>query len=257
VTLPSERRKHGDLSVFTLEDARPSDAEWSAPPLVQAVKFGDVRVARLAFGPGKRGASHEDRRLIGLVASEFGGVFRMASLVSEARRLAATDALTGLMNRRAFVEAMDRERSRSERHMFPLSVLILDVDFFKKVNDTRGHDAGDIVLKGVAAVLAKMARKSDYVARWGGEEFVVALSQTGRGGRASRRRAGAPGGGRVDARHLGGRDDQGHRVDWPLERGHAQVARRRDARARQQSALRSEGARAKSRRDGLSAGVRF
>jgi two-component system cell cycle response regulator len=182
VAIPSERRKQGDISLFALEDDRPSDAEWSAPPLVHAVKFGDARVARLAFGPGRRGASHEDRRLITLVGGELGGVFRMAALVAEARRLAATDALTGLMNRRAFVEAMDRERSRSERHMFPLSVLILDVDFFKKVNDTKGHDAGDIVLKGVAAALAKMARKSDFVARWGGEEFVLALSQTAEAG---------------------------------------------------------------------------
>jgi two-component system cell cycle response regulator len=177
-----ERRSQGDSSVFVLEDTRPTDVEWSAPPLVQSIKFGDAVMGRIAFGPGRRGASHEDRRLIGLVATELGGVLRMASLVAEARRLAATDALTGLMNRRAFVEAMDRERSRSERHMFPLSVLILDVDFFKKVNDTKGHDAGDAVLKGVAAVLKKMARKSDFVARWGGEEFVVALSQTAEAG---------------------------------------------------------------------------
>lgn len=182
VPLETERRKAGDVSVFVLEDTRPSEAEWSAPPIVESVKFGDAIVGRLAFGPGRRGASNEEKRLLGLVASEMGGVLRMASLVAEARRLAATDALTGLMNRRAFVEAMDRERSRSERHMFPLSVAILDVDFFKKVNDTKGHDAGDVVLKGVAKVLAKMARKSDFVARWGGEEFVVALSQTAEAG---------------------------------------------------------------------------
>jgi diguanylate cyclase (GGDEF)-like protein len=55
---------------------------------------------------------------------------------------------------------------------------LLDIDHFKRVNDTRGHDAGDAVLQGVARVIAKIARKTDYVARWGGEEFVVALVQT-------------------------------------------------------------------------------
>jgi two-component system cell cycle response regulator len=136
----------------------------------------------VALGPSPRGASTEDRRLVGLVAQELGGALRIASLVSEARRLAATDALTGLMNRRAFLEAMDREKSRAERHTLPVSLLMLDVDHFKKVNDTYGHDAGDAVLRGIAAVLRKIARKSDFVARWGGEEFIVALAQTAEAG---------------------------------------------------------------------------
>ena len=106
----------------------------------------------------------------------------MAALIAEARRLAATDSLTGLMNRRAFMEAMDRERSRAVRHTLPLSLLMLDVDHFKRVNDTHGHDAGDAVLRGIAVVLKKIARKSDFVSRWGGEEFVVALAQTAEAG---------------------------------------------------------------------------
>jgi diguanylate cyclase (GGDEF)-like protein len=59
---------------------------------------------------------------------------------------------------------------------------MLDVDHFKKVNDTYGHDAGDAVLRGIAVVLKKIARKSDFVSRWGGEEFIVALAQTADGG---------------------------------------------------------------------------
>jgi diguanylate cyclase (GGDEF)-like protein len=90
--------------------------------------------------------------------------------------------LTGLLNRRAFLDAIDRERARSDRHAFPLSVLLLDVDHFKRVNDGRGHAAGDAVLRGVARVLEAVARRSDFVARWGGEEFVVALPQTGEAG---------------------------------------------------------------------------
>jgi diguanylate cyclase (GGDEF)-like protein len=106
----------------------------------------------------------------------------MAALVAEARRLASTDTLTGLLNRRAFMERIDKARAVSDKQLFPLSVLLLDVDHFKKVNDTLGHDAGDAVLQGVARVLSGMARKSDFVARWGGEEFVVALTSTAEAG---------------------------------------------------------------------------
>lgn len=106
----------------------------------------------------------------------------MASLVAEARRLASTDTLTGLLNRRAFIERIDKARAASSSWMFPMSMLLLDVDHFKKVNDTLGHDAGDAVLQGVARVLSGMARRSDFVARWGGEEFVVALAQTAEAG---------------------------------------------------------------------------
>jgi two-component system cell cycle response regulator len=90
--------------------------------------------------------------------------------------------LTGLLNRRAFLDAIERERARSDRHAFPLSLLLVDVDNFKRINDGRGHATGDAVLRGVARVLTSVARKSDFVARWGGEEFVVALPQTSEAG---------------------------------------------------------------------------
>ena len=177
-----ERRKAADSLVFAVEDNRALGGESAAAPLVAKVRFGEVPVATLALAPSRRGASHEDRRLLAIVAAELGGPLRMVSLVYEARRLAATDTLTGLMNRRAFLEAIRKDRARAEKNVFPWSLLLLDVDFFKKVNDTYGHDAGDIVLQGVAAVLARMARRSDCVSRWGGEEFVLALVQTAEGG---------------------------------------------------------------------------
>jgi two-component system cell cycle response regulator len=167
-----------DVGVSAIEDDRALTGASHTPPLVHAIKFGNMVLGSIALGPNPRGASSEDRKLVELLSTELGGPLRMAALISEARRLAATDALTGLMNRRAFMEAMDRERSRAVRHTLPLSLLMLDVDHFKKVNDTYGHDAGDAVLRGIAAVLRKIARKSDFVSRWGGEEFVVALAQT-------------------------------------------------------------------------------
>jgi diguanylate cyclase (GGDEF)-like protein len=126
--------------------------------------------------------SRDEKRTVALVAGELGGPLQMCGLVEDAQRLAAMDGLTELLNRRAFLEYIARERARSDRHAFPLSLLLLDVDHFKAVNDTRGHAAGDAVLKGVARVLTGAARASDVIARWGGEEFVVGLTQTGESG---------------------------------------------------------------------------
>jgi two-component system, cell cycle response regulator len=151
-------------------------------PRTSSIILGGAEVGIIALAPTTRGMSRDDQRLLSLVAAELGGPLQMAALYDDARRLATTDMLTGLLNRRAFLDAIERERARSDRHAFPLSLLLLDVDHFKAVNDGRGHDAGDAVLRGIARVLEGVARKSDFVSRWGGEEFVVALPQTGEAG---------------------------------------------------------------------------
>jgi two-component system, cell cycle response regulator len=179
---PPERRRPAEADAVILADKRSVEAEWSTPPILLPVRFGTTSIGQIAISPSRRGASHDDRRFIALLSNELGGPLRMASLVAEARRLASTDTLTGLLNRRAFVERIEKARALSDTKLFPMSMLLLDVDHFKKVNDTLGHDAGDAVLQGVARVLSSMARKSDFVARWGGEEFVVALAQTAEAG---------------------------------------------------------------------------
>ena len=179
---PLERRRPAEADAVIIADKRSVEAEWSTPPILLPVRFGTTSIGRIAISPSRRGASHDDRRFIALLSNELGGPLRMASLVAEARRLASTDTLTGLLNRRAFVERIEKARAASDSRLFPMSMLLLDVDHFKKVNDTLGHDAGDAVLQGVARVLSSIARKSDFVARWGGEEFVVALAQTAEAG---------------------------------------------------------------------------
>ncbi len=174
VQAPPERRQKKADTLHMLADDRAVESEWSSAPIVEEVHFGRSLLATIALGPGRRGASIDDRSFLSLLARELGGPVQMIALVAAARRLANTDSLTGLLNRRAFVEAVVAGRAR----MTPLSLLLLDIDHFKKVNDTRGHDAGDAVLRGVAKVLGAMGRRSDLVARWGGEEFVVALAQT-------------------------------------------------------------------------------
>ena len=89
--------------------------------------------------------------------------------------LAQTDFLTKLLNRRAFMELANREVAKSIRHKQPLSLMLFDIDHFKRINDRYGHGAGDRVLTEVAKVVSQTCRKSDLICRWGGEEFVVLL----------------------------------------------------------------------------------
>ncbi len=95
--------------------------------------------------------------------------------MSALRRLAETDALSGLLNRRGFGLLADETFNLCRRHERPLTVLLLDIDFFKKVNDTYGHAAGDVVLQAVGNALKASLRSSDTIARFGGEEFVVLM----------------------------------------------------------------------------------
>jgi len=92
--------------------------------------------------------------------------------------LATIDELTGAYNRRAFNNLLQQAMSRAKRNEEPLSLLMLDIDYFKRINDENGHDVGDQVLVGVVAVIQDSIRQEDLVARWGGEEFTILLPQT-------------------------------------------------------------------------------
>lgn len=100
----------------------------------------------------------------------------------ELRRFADTDPLTALRNRRSFHLAFDAEVARALRHDQPLSVLLIDLDHFKQVNDTHGHDAGDAVLRAFARLCRDTMREQDVVARLGGEEFAILLSNSNAAG---------------------------------------------------------------------------
>jgi len=104
---------------------------------------------------------------------------KMQRLLREVYNLSVEDVLTGLGNRRHFNNVLLQEWQRSARQQLPLGFMILDIDYFKKVNDTYGHVSGDAVLKAVAEIIKNsVSRSTDHVARWGGEEFAVILYET-------------------------------------------------------------------------------
>jgi len=165
------------ISCVRDEDAIESIGEISEiPPIVVDVPFGGATVARIALASTDPGPDAE--ALAMLVARELGGAIRLAIVVEESQRLATTDSLTGLLNRRAFLEAANTELIRSDRTSTSTSALLIDVDHFKQINDRLGHAAGDVVLAAMGELLRKQARPYDIVARWGGEEFVVVLPNT-------------------------------------------------------------------------------
>jgi two-component system cell cycle response regulator len=163
--------------MMVIEDDDAIADEEGPPAIVEPIHFGEHLIGHFALAP--RAATHpNDPLLVKTIALELGGALRMATLVEESRWLATTDTLTGLLNRRAFVDWGAREVRRSSRYGDPLSAILLDVDHFKQINDKRGHATGDVVLAEVAKLLVSALRSCDVVARWGGEEFVVALPST-------------------------------------------------------------------------------
>ncbi len=120
----------------------------------------------------------EDMDLLVSVSEHVAAALENARLYTEVKQLAITDGLTGLYNHRHFRERLKDETTRASRYSRPLSVVMMDIDSFKRYNDAHGHPMGDMLLRTLADILKKGIRTSDMVARYGGEEFVVILSET-------------------------------------------------------------------------------
>ncbi len=116
--------------------------------------------------------------LLSLVGNHVSHIIDKIKLFQETRRLSITDGLTGLYNSRHFYENLDLEIARTKRYGNSFSLILIDIDDFKKLNDTYGHQAGDEVLRGLAHILRSVSRETDIVARFGGEEFIMILPNT-------------------------------------------------------------------------------
>jgi diguanylate cyclase (GGDEF)-like protein len=154
---------------------RPGGGHWGA--------LGVFDVKPLSLAPDDIDALAAFARDVAVeIDQQFGGPREAAAAASDIderfealEQLAATDPLTGLANRRGCEKSIAGEISRAERERKPLSCIMLDIDRFKQVNDTMGHQAGDQVLREISAMLRQSVRAYDIVARWGGEEFLVIL----------------------------------------------------------------------------------
>lgn len=104
-----------------------------------------------------------------------GQLIEIGLLQSKLREQAIRDSLTRLFNRRYLEETLDRELSRAAREKYPVCIIMIDLDHFKRVNDTYGHEAGDLVLKAISDALSEQSRRGDFACRYGGEEFVVVM----------------------------------------------------------------------------------
>ncbi len=170
------------INEFALEEYELSDTQADvreAPTVMERMRGRDQRGHPLDLEVGISMAKSGDE------------IFYSASLINirhhlaqheELSKLAHTDPLTGLMNRRQFRLLADQEFSRAERTHHQLFVMMLDIDHFKRVNDTHGHDVGDQALIAIAEVLNIGIRSMDILARWGGEEFLVLLPETNMAG---------------------------------------------------------------------------
>ena len=140
--------------------------------------IGDLGVFQAA-SPEPNAFDEDDGRLLGILLGHASvGVTRLR-LQHELIRQARHDALTGVFNRHYFNELIAQEVIRSSRYNHPIGLLMIDVDRFKEINDRYGHQTGDLVLREIATVLRATVRKSDMIVRYGGDEFLVVLTETG------------------------------------------------------------------------------
>jgi diguanylate cyclase (GGDEF)-like protein len=139
----------------------------------------DRPLGTLVLGSRRRGAFGEAvRGTLEVLASHMAVSLEGARMLTRLEELATTDGLTGLLNKRAMLESAEQKIAAARRHGRPIAVLVTDIDHFKRVNDTYGHDVGDIIIKGLGSILSRAKRTTDAVARFGGEEFVLICDET-------------------------------------------------------------------------------
>lgn len=157
----------------------PMKSFLGVPLRIRGKNLGNLYVTEKTNG---QPFSEEDEALLVMIGRDASIALDNARLYEETRRLANTDSLSGLYNRRYFEEQLRKELDRSERYRRSFSLMILDINHFKQINDTHGHLAGDRALKIVAENLTKSIRAADVAARIGGDEFAVLLPETDQAG---------------------------------------------------------------------------
>jgi two-component system cell cycle response regulator len=171
------------VSEFPLNERREdSDEPASEGPLRPAIhvviRSGELVKGLVVLFSGSGSESLGEKGLTEALLRQCFTVMENAWLYRQIIRMSTTDGLTGLTNVRAFREALKREHSRSVRHRLRYSIVMMDIDHFKKINDVYGHPVGDAVLRELAVIIKDSFRTTDFPARYGGEEFIVMLPET-------------------------------------------------------------------------------
>jgi len=130
------------------------------------------------FWTNEGGFNEADRKILEVLALQASVSLENARMYEKMEKMAVTDGLTRLYNHRYFRDWLEAEIQRTKRIPIKISLILIDIDHFKNVNDTYGHPVGDIVLKKMALILKESIRGSDLAARYGGEEFVLILLDT-------------------------------------------------------------------------------
>jgi diguanylate cyclase (GGDEF)-like protein len=174
-----------DRHALLVSELDPEADPWLAAALPDArnliitpLSAENRAVGVLVIEHALRHGSRVERRVVSMVerfASHASLALRNAWLLEQVQKMATTDGLTGIANRRSFDIGLERELSRAARNESPLSVVLIDLDHFKLLNDNHGHQLGDEVLRMVGGALAEHCRDFDMAARYGGEEFAVIL----------------------------------------------------------------------------------
>lgn len=182
--LGSVERTEDPIYIYELDDLRdlPSFGREGICFLIAAPfrAGGILRGVTFLASRAERKLDFDHASILSLIGHQLSLIVEKIDLFEETQRLSVTDSLTGLFNSRYFYRELEKELARSVRYHSHFSLAILDVDDFKKINDTYGHECGDEVLIEVASMLKSASRATDVVARYGGEEFVIIFPNTGK-----------------------------------------------------------------------------
>jgi diguanylate cyclase (GGDEF)-like protein len=171
---PELKEVYASRRILYNTDAKPSGI-IVIPMIAEESVLGLIDIRSPKISPALAAAN---TRFFEITASTAANALRNAKLFEEVEHRARTDFLTGLPNHRFFQTTLSAELVRAQRHNHPLSLLIIDLDFLKEVNDRFGHPSGDMVIRAIAETIRMALREIDFAARYGGEEFTVILPET-------------------------------------------------------------------------------
>jgi diguanylate cyclase (GGDEF)-like protein len=182
--LDKERFQEGKtaLAIYKGKQGPAPELDSVAPQIIPMMVTGTAIGTLAVFLDKTRPMESGPQHFLYIISSIVSSLIEHGYMVLQARQLAKTDGLTGIANHRSFQEALDREIARANRRNTVFSLVIFDLDDFKKINDTYGHIVGDAVLKDLVARVTENIRTVDVFARYGGEEFALILPETDRQG---------------------------------------------------------------------------